>query len=226
MEINMQPIKNLTDNGLQQLQAFLSAHQLMNLVELHGFLTAVVSAPGLMPPSQWIEHAGLSGKVNDAGEFNTIFGIVMSLYNDICTQLSKENFSVENFFKSANITDNLRFEKQKWARCYLRAAKLDLLWDHKEIAEDFFPIALLSFNQEQLQKMAENDDSRIEKLLQIAEDGLSQSVMDVNEIWRKKRVSSMKEMRAKRHAPQKSKVGRNDFCLCGSGKKYKKCCMH
>jgi uncharacterized protein YecA (UPF0149 family) len=24
---------------------------------------------------------------------------------------------------------------------------------------------------------------------------------------------------------KKEKIGRNDLCLCGSGKKYKKCCM-
>lgn len=222
----MKPIKNLTDNHLQQLQAFLSSHQLMDPVELHGFLTAVVSAPGLMPPSQWIEHVGLNNKANTADEFNNIFGIVMSLYNDICKQLSEETFSVENFFKSANITDNLRFEKQKWARSYVRAAKLDLLWNHDEIMEDFFPVALLSFNQEQLQKLAEDDDSRIENLLQVGEDGLSQSVKDVNEIWRKKRVSAMQEMRGKRRAPNELKVGRNDPCPCGSGKKFKKCCMH
>ena len=26
--------------------------------------------------------------------------------------------------------------------------------------------------------------------------------------------------------PKKAKVGRNDPCPCGSGKKYKKCCLH
>ncbi len=31
----------------------------------------------------------------------------------------------------------------------------------------------------------------------------------------------------KQHVPmtQKVKIGRNDPCLCGSGKKYKKCCL-
>lgn len=28
------------------------------------------------------------------------------------------------------------------------------------------------------------------------------------------------------HSLQKSKIGRNDPCPCGSGKKYKKCCLH
>lgn len=38
-----------------------------------------------------------------------------------------------------------------------------------------------------------------------------------------------KQKRMERHTPiirQEPKVGRNDLCPCGSGKKYKKCCMN
>lgn len=37
----------------------------------------------------------------------------------------------------------------------------------------------------------------------------------------------MKEMQIEPTAKQMSKrrVGRNDFCPCGSGKKFKKCCL-
>ena len=28
------------------------------------------------------------------------------------------------------------------------------------------------------------------------------------------------------HTREQPKVGRNDPCFCGSGKKYKKCCLH
>jgi len=31
---------------------------------------------------------------------------------------------------------------------------------------------------------------------------------------------------SKSDAQSNSKVGRNDPCPCGSGKKYKKCCLH
>jgi uncharacterized protein YecA (UPF0149 family) len=32
--------------------------------------------------------------------------------------------------------------------------------------------------------------------------------------------------RSTNHKPRETKVGRNDPCPCGSGKKYKKCCLH
>ncbi|MXS54099.1 hypothetical protein GTI81_15525, partial [Enterococcus faecalis] len=29
-----------------------------------------------------------------------------------------------------------------------------------------------------------------------------------------------------KHSVKKKKIGRNDPCYCGSGKKYKKCCLN
>jgi preprotein translocase subunit SecA len=40
----------------------------------------------------------------------------------------------------------------------------------------------------------------------------------------KKRNDIRKEWRASKQAVSEKKVGRNDPCPCGSGKKYKKCC--
>lgn len=43
-------------------------------------------------------------------------------------------------------------------------------------------------------------------------------------------IQLMNEQKKKeRHTPivrQEAKIGRNDICPCGSGKKYKKCCMN
>ncbi len=35
----------------------------------------------------------------------------------------------------------------------------------------------------------------------------------------------VEHVRAEEPNPQKRKIGRNDPCPCGSGKKYKKCCL-
>jgi len=34
------------------------------------------------------------------------------------------------------------------------------------------------------------------------------------------------ELQAKKQIINKEKIGRNDQCFCGSGKKYKKCCLN
>jgi uncharacterized protein YecA (UPF0149 family) len=40
---------------------------------------------------------------------------------------------------------------------------------------------------------------------------------------KKEREADIKPIRNSKNNP---KIGRNDFCLCGSGKKYKKCCLN
>ena len=44
-----------------------------------------------------------------------------------------------------------------------------------------------------------------------------QSALDIADFWRAART-------APQRMPQGDKVGRNDPCPCGSGKKFKKCC--
>ena len=40
-----------------------------------------------------------------------------------------------------------------------------------------------------------------------------------------KMLAGYKSLAEARSSPVKRKVGRNDPCICGSGKKYKKCCL-
>lgn len=41
-----------------------------------------------------------------------------------------------------------------------------------------------------------------------------------------KRKLNIANMRAHCHDPKPEKIGRNDLCPCGSGLKYKKCCLN
>jgi uncharacterized protein len=45
------------------------------------------------------------------------------------------------------------------------------------------------------------------------------SILPIQRFWKPRRKSAVAQVQ--REAP---KVGRNDACPCGSGKKYKKCC--
>lgn len=219
----MHSVEKIADDRLQQLQKFLLQHHLMDLVELHGFLTAVVSAPGLMPPSQWLQHIGLSNKANTLEEMQTILGIVMSFYNNICTGLSDGNFSIEAFFDSANIADSIT-EKKKWAKGYITAVRLDDEWNINEIQNDFLYVSLLANTTQELK--IDGDTINAEELASAASEYLSKAAVNINEHWRKKRVAMMQKTRAAQRQSAEPKTGRNDPCSCGSGKKFKKCCMH
>ncbi len=225
----MRPIADFTDDRLTQLREFLAQHQLKNIVQIHGFLTAVISSPGLMPPSQWINHLGFNNKSSSAEEFQRLFGIVMSFYNDICTKLSENTFSIERFFETAGISENLLAEKRVWAHAYTSAAQLDPLWNANEISEPFSQITVLALDDKQIEIVAKGDPARVKEILTGAGEYLSDFVIEINEHWRKKRVEMMHQMREpkkQKTASQGPKVGRNDPCPCGSGKKFKKCCLN
>lgn len=56
-----------------------------------------------------------------------------------------------------------------------------------------------------------------EKIISDCEEDLPQAVTDIYRFWQAKRGSGT----LRRETP---KVGRNDPCPCGSGKKFKQCC--
>jgi uncharacterized protein YchJ len=41
-----------------------------------------------------------------------------------------------------------------------------------------------------------------------------------------KKLEGLKDYRLKQTLQARKKIGRNETCPCGSGKKYKKCCLH
>lgn len=54
----------------------------------------------------------------------------------------------------------------------------------------------------------------------------SMSVSAIKKLNRKhdRNLNDIHNLFERLHAPKKVKIGRNDPCHCGSGKKYKKCC--
>jgi uncharacterized protein YecA (UPF0149 family) len=114
---------------------------------------------------------------------------------------------------------------------YLKIATNDLTW-----AEDahalamLFPICALA-GAVPLEKVAELEPVFSEDpdgWLRRSREGLAQTVASLHVYWDHGRKAaaerlSQRAVPLRRAAP---KVGRNDPCPCGSGKKSKKCCAH
>ena len=107
--------------------------------------------------------------------------------------------------------------------CLLFSKRINSEEDYEEIAyldERLFPLMVLtgeaeSAAREHGEPWPEGEER--EQMLADCEDDLPQAVADIYNFWRAKRSIGM----VRRDAP---KVGRNDECPCGSGKKYKFCC--
>ena len=206
--------------------------------ELQGFLFAVVSAPKMIPPSDWLpiifaeEDAGY-GSPDEARE---ILGQIMALYNTINAavlapptllpgdcQLRED--ALANFEDDAPIA--------QWSRGFVRGHEwLEDLWaEHvpEELAGlDATLMALGFFASRQMAEDFLPETSAGESSLETATAAMHEALPGAVAFYAalgRSIAESVTKHDAEEAVPaHHGEVGRNDPCPCGSGKKYKKCC--
>ena len=116
-----------------------------------------------------------------------------------------------------------------WCRGYLAGAFLDPLWRKEEVGPLLFPFAVLAGiasleGEEDGKGVLITDDHPYEEMYR---DNLMFLVHTFHEKWAETRLS-LPPISAQSDVFSEAivKTGRNDPCPCGSGKKYKKCCLH
>ena len=191
-----------------------------DISELDGFLTAIGCAPELIKPSRWLPAiwGGEKGapawqSVEEAQTFTTAVTVA---YNEAITDLSQSPYKA--MFNQRVVEGVTHPVVDEWCKGFLRGYAL---W------QPLTALDLMAMD-EQLQPMRlfateEGDEHR---------DGLSEA--DITQ-WKQRieptvgRIYKMfSEQRQSVSQPVQRvapKVGRNDPCPCGSGKKYKKCCL-
>jgi uncharacterized protein len=205
----------LGQNELDELSEFLATTPgAMPLSEAHGFLTAIASAPTTMMPSVWQPVLLGERGFSSMEQAKQVFGLVMRLYNQIVTDLAEGNP-----IAPADPDEDV----SSWCTGYLRAARMDDLWTADETGIVFlFPLAVLAGEvdlvgeQDSSGKVIDDPASQLQR----CREGLDDNVHDANEYWTAWRQKSL----ASPVASRPPKIGRNEPCPCGSGRKYKKCC--
>jgi uncharacterized protein len=204
----------------QYLNALERADSTMPLDMIQGLFCAVASAPEPVPPTAWIpvvlgeDHAFAS----DA-EAQEITGLLMGLHNETARQLN-EGEGLDFILYGPEGEEDLA----SWAEGYLIGVDLaDPPWDKRADPDDvdnmLFPFLALTGEAKEIALDAgEEWMSEAEEAEMLAEvrEGLANHLMDVRRHWFERSIPAT----VKREAP---KVGRNDPCPCGSGKKYKGC---
>jgi uncharacterized protein len=206
---------SLAQAELDELSEFLAAAAgAMPFSEAHGFLTAIASAPTTIMPSVWQPVLLGARGFSSMEQAQHVFGLVMRLYNQIVTDLTEGN-PVAPSDPDEDIGS--------WCTGYLRAARMDDVWSADETGVVFlFPLAVLAGEV----NLVGEEDSNGEVItdpaphLRRCREGLDDTVHEANEYWTAWRRKSM----ATQVASRPSKIGRNEPCPCGSGRKYKKCC--
>jgi uncharacterized protein len=240
----MNPISAPTPEAEAALKAFLSRPSnpkgTLSLGEVQGFLFAVASAPDLVQPSEWLPFifAGEEPPFEDMEEAQRVMSVLMHFFNE-CGDVGKAK--ERRWPPGCEFRDDLLSNLEpdaplsQWSRGFSAGyVWLEESWDAHlpdEWDEDMGAVlaTLLFFSSramaERVVKESGKPGASLEtftaKLRDVFPDALARYADMGRALWK-----TILEARGERRGPTvaEPRVGRNQPCPCGSGKKYKKCC--
>ena len=218
----------LSDPELQRLDELLGTvdpDDSMMLEELDGFLAALACSPEQVPQAEWLPSVlGTSPDVAETRIGEAALGELLELVTRHRASVMRQLYEGESFAPVIGVDDEGRALGDAWAIGFVRGmalrpdawAALDEEDEWADVLEPLYRFA--SEADPEADEAAEPvaDEERDELI-----DEMLRGVMDVYEFFREERERSLAPEPLRREAP---KVGRNDPCPCGSGKKFKACC--
>lgn len=223
----------LTDAELDELDRLLlyevTSEEGMTLEILDGYLHALAIGPETVMPSRWLpavwgQPAGsMAPPMRFIDDANYLNSLVMRHYNSIVSSFEDQ---LPIFAPCWGVFkyDMGEFEDAEcWAHGFTEAVKLtqsawQVLLNDARGQQWYRPIGLLGaedFSDDQ------NELTLTPELRQDLARSIESSIMQIHEFWLPHRRAVAQRQYAQAVS---TKVGRNEPCPCGSGKKFKKCC--
>ena len=228
-----QPLSRAELNELDEFLADASIEDTsMDVSTLEGFLTAIVIGPLPVHPPEWLPwvwdiHEGQAeAKFENREQANRIMLLLMRHYNTVVHAFLDDPASFEPVFQFRN-----QWGAAEWCEGFLLGFQFsDEAWSLLAVGQPTWFTPFL--------RLGTDDGIRMTRKLGDAERWMNEitlSVVKIHAYWKDKRVNQpggvvQHEYRLggqKEVAPVVRggpKVGRNDPCPCGSGRKFKKCC--
>ncbi len=238
----MNKVPEFTETHATLLQRFLVAPQrpkeTMTYPQLAGFLFSMANAPELIPPSEWmpIVFNDQDARYETRGEAEQVLEAMMALYNNCSRQGMEGRASLPPGCEiRTKPLDNLDAgaSLSQWARGFLTGyTYLEEIWNEftpSELDEElgaslmvltFFASPALAEAYLKEGKGKASLEHLAETVVTLFPDALLEYAHMGQAIFQARREAGDLGQETSDHP----KVGRNDPCPCGSGKKYKKCC--
>ena len=194
----------------------------LNISELDGLLTAVVSGPVTVPPSQWMQQiwGDFPPAWKDEREVERVMSLLMRHMNSIAGLLMEQPDDFEPMFEQRIVDGKTYTIVDEWCEGYMRGVALASgAWELESISMKLLLTPIRAFTLEQDFIAHENSSAQEIVNLQRA---IVSNVREIHAHWLACRSDYAPPTTVVRSEP---KVGRNDPCPCGSGLKYKKCCL-
>ena len=215
----------LTEAELGKLAEFLKAcrgGKAMNIEEIDGFFAALIAGPEVVPPSEYLPEV-FGGVMSDSCEFsgldeaNRILGMLMRHWNVIANTLHRGDVYLPFLLED----DDGRYQGNDWARGFMRGVEMrrsgwaELIMDEQHGGCMVGVLALYhECDPDPELRPAPIEPEQREQIIAHMAAG----------IVRAYRYFRSEPPRADTAYRTPVKIGRNELCPCGSGKKYKRCC--
>ncbi len=203
----------------------------MSLDMLDGYMTAIVVGPTSLSATRW--YPGIWGdREEDAPAFESteeakrIMGLVIGHYNGIIRSIELDPDTHAPFFDYYQDESGEHVDGELWAYGFMQGLALtrqdwQALFDDPRGLEWLEPIRLLGsddLSEEEYERM-DIPEEREKLTLQIPD-----SLAAIYRFWLPYREAIRELDLARTYQREHPKIGRNDPCPCGSGKRFKKCC--
>ena len=236
MSNSLNMIAPLLDEEMDELESFLLSDavsdEAMSLDMLDGFLTALVVGPINMRMDDLL-HRVWGGRENPP-HFETmdqaqrIIGFIMRHMNGIIWSLQHDPDTFDPMFNTRKVVDDPKeyLDGEMWAYGFMEGLELcrkdwQPLFDDPATNETLRPIRMLGADKvtPEEEALTKTPAQREELSLQIPG-----GVATIYRYWLPLRKAIYEKVVADTYQRQHPKIGRNDPCPCGSGKKFKQCC--
>lgn len=238
-------LKELDSKILARLRDFLDGDERPEgtfcLEQLYGYLFAIASAPVMAPPSQWLSviFNDKDAIYRDMREANDILQAVMAIYNQLNAQVLEREPRLPGICQPVSeAIKNLEFGSplSQWAQGFLEGHNfLVEMWDEGTpealdeelgsclmILSFFADIELAETYHAESSQPGISLETMADSILKLFPEAMSayanlgRAIYEVN----------LEQEQVTEPFFRDPKIGRNDPCPCGSGKKYKHCCLH
>ena len=226
------PMAPLSDGELAALESYLldqDAEEGMTLDMLDGFLHALALGPETVMPTRWLPKVwgrpdgAMLPPVADLDEANHVLGLVTRHFNGIVSGLEQVPPVVCPLWNTTQFEAGEFEDAEIWAYGFTEGVKLSAaawqpLFDHPDGRQWYRPIRLLGADDVSAE---EEELTRTPAQRAALAEQIEDSLLQIYGYWLPLRLAVAQRELARRLGP---KVGRNEPCPCGSGKKFKKCC--
>ncbi|OXJ22571.1 YecA family protein [Burkholderia sp. HI2714] len=220
----------LADDDFARLAAFLdSIGDAMNIETLDGYFVALICGPDIVLPSEYLPQIwGDDFSFESDGQAAEIIELLMRHWNTISTELQQTLHEPNVYLPVLLEREDGVAPANDWAHGFMRGVQMrSASWGELIHDEDrggpMIPIMMLhhEHNSDPQLRPPPIPAEKREELLQMMIGGLTH-IYRYFEPHRRALASIPGRVPMRREEP---KIGRNEPCPCGSGRKYKHCCM-